>query len=155
MEMNRTTSPADYRALAEFRRQIRRFLNLSDQAARATGLEPQQYHVLLAICGLPEGTPATIRALADQLLLRHHSAVELVDRMAKHGYVRRVRSTDDRREVLVGLTPRAQKLLDKLAQQRLAELHDTGPELVRALDRLLERTRRQTNSRRTNGEKSK
>lgn len=153
--MNRTTRPADYRALAEFRYQIRKFLSLSDQAARATGLEPHQYQVLLAIRGLPVGTLATIRALADQLLLRHHSAVELVDRMAKHGYVRRVRSTNDRREVLVGLTSRAQKLLDKLAQQRLAELHDSGPELVRALDRLVERTRRQGNSRRTNEKKSK
>src|SRR5260370_22427139 len=98
MEMNRTTHPADYRALAEFRRQIRRFLNLSDQAARATGLEPHQYQVLLAIRALPQGTPATIRALADQLLLRHHSAVELVDRMAKHGYVRRGRKPEDPRQ---------------------------------------------------------
>ena len=153
--MNRTTSPADYRALAEFRYQIRRYLGLSDDAARAAGLEPHQYQVLLAIRGLPEGTPATIRALADQLQLRHHSAVELVDRMAKHGYVRRVRSTDDRREVLIGLTVRAQKLLDKLAQQRFDELRKSGPEFVRALDRLLERTRRQANTRQTNEKKSK
>src|SRR5260370_14325588 len=96
--MNRTTRPADYRALAEFRRQIRKFLNLSDQAARATGLEPHQYHVLLAIRGLPEGTPAPIRALADQRLLRHHTAAELVDRMAKHGYVRRGRKPEDPRQ---------------------------------------------------------
>ena len=153
--MNRKTSPADYRALAEFRYQIRRYLGLSDDAARAAGLEPHQYQVLLAIRGLPEGTPATIRALADQLQLRHHSAVELVDRMAKHGYVRRVRSTDDRREVLIGLTVRAQKLLDKLAQQRFDELRKSGPEFVRALDRLLERTRRQANTRQTNEKKSK
>ncbi len=151
--MNRKKRLADYRALAEFRHQIRRFLSLSDQAARAAGLEPQQYQVLLAIRGLPEGTTATIGALAEQLQLRHHSAVEMVDRMAKHGYVRRVRSTDDRREVLIGMTARAEKLLDKLAQQRLAELRETGPELVRALDRLVERTRRQANSRRTNGKK--
>ncbi|HYL09302.1 MAG TPA: MarR family transcriptional regulator [Candidatus Acidoferrales bacterium] len=153
--MNRATTPADYRALAEFRHQIRKFLNLSEQAARAAGLEPHQYQVLLAIRGLPEGTPATIRALADQLLLRHHSAVELVDRMVKHGYVRRVRSIDDRREVLIGLTVRGRKVIAKLAQQRLAEMRETGPELVRALNRLVERTRRQFNSKRPNEKKKK
>ncbi|SRR5258708_15735633 len=153
--MNRAANLADYRALAEFRYQIRKFLNLSDQAARAAGLEPHQYQVLLAIRGLPEGTPATVGALAEQLQLRHHSTVELVDRMAKHGYVRRVRSTDDRREVLIDLTVRGRNLLAKLAQQRLAELRDTGAALVRALNRLVERTRRRSATRRTHTAKKK
>jgi DNA-binding MarR family transcriptional regulator len=147
--MYRATSSADYRALAEFRYQIRKFLNLSDQAARAAGLEPHQYQVLLAIRGLPEGTPATIGALAEQLQLRHHSTVEIVDRMVKRGYVRRARSTDDRREVLIDLTARGHKVIARLAQQRLAELRNTGPALVRALNRLVERTRHQPAARRT------
>lgn len=145
--MNRKIEPyqivgsRDYRALAEFRYHIRKFLNVSDQAARAAGLEPHQYQALLAIRGLPEGEPVTIRAIAEQMQLRHHSAVELIDRMAAHGFVRRIRSTADRREVLIGLSSRGSKILEKLAQQRLDELRFTGPALVRALNLLIERTR--------------
>lgn len=153
--MKKATRSADYRALAEFRYQIRKFLNLSDQAARAAGLEPHQYQVLLAICGLPEKSPATVGALAEQLQLRHHSAVELVDRMVKRGYVRRVRGTDDRREVLIALTARGRNVLAKLAEQRLAELRNTGPALVRALNLLVERTRRQSGAPRTPGANNK
>lgn len=150
--MNRKVRSADYRALAEFRYHIRRFLNLSDRAASDAGLEPHQYQALLAIRGLPEGESITIRAVAEQMQLRHHSVVELIDRMAAHGMVRRMRSTVDRREVLIGLSARGKKILQKLAQQRLAELQSSGPELVRALNRLVERTRRGTSS---SGGKSK
>jgi DNA-binding MarR family transcriptional regulator len=144
--MNRQIRPADYRALAEFRYYIRRFLNLSDQAARDAGLEPHQYQALLAIRGLPEGEPVTIRALAEQMQLRHHSAVELIDRMVAHGLVRRTRSTLDRRQVLIGLSPAGKTTLQKLAQQRLAELKSSGPALVRALNLLVERTRHRASS---------
>lgn len=140
--MNRRIHSADYRALAEFRYHIRRFLNVSDQAARGIGLEPHQYQTLLAIRGMPEGEPVTVREVADQMQLRHHSAVELIDRMADHGLVQRVRSTEDRRKVLIKLSARGRKLLEKLAQQRLDELRSSGPELVRALNLLVERTRR-------------
>src|SRR2546426_5424166 len=89
---------AEYRALAELRYLIRKFVGEGDAAARAAGLEPQQYLLLLALRGLPEGEEATIRTLADRLALKHHSAVELIDRMEVHGYVRRSRSRDDRSE---------------------------------------------------------
>src|ERR1700740_1391543 len=95
-----------YRALAELRHQIRQFLSEGDRAARVAGLEPQQYLLLLMIRGLPEGQSATIRTLAERLTLKHHSVVELVDRMEAHGYVRRARGRDDRRRVLVSLLPR-------------------------------------------------
>ena len=93
---------AEYRALAELRYRIRKFVGEGDAVARAVGLEPQQYLLLLALRGLPEGEEATIRTLADRLALKHHSAVELIDRLEVHGYVRRNRSRDDRRRVLVG-----------------------------------------------------
>jgi len=131
--MDRAVSVAEYRALAEFRYQIRRFLNVSEQAARAAGLEPQQYLLLLALRGLPEGKQATILTLAERLQLRHHSVVGLIDRLEKRGLVRRVRGKEDRRKVLISLTARGEQILGNLARKRLAELRATGPELVRAL----------------------
>ncbi len=140
--MRPRVSAADYQALAEFRYQIRRFLNCAERAARGAGLEPQQYMVLLTVRGLPGGNAATIRALAERLQIRHHSAVELIDRLAYRGLVRRTRGTQDRRQVIIHLTRRGENLLGKLAADRLAELRDTGPELVRALHALIARTKK-------------
>ncbi len=131
--MSRSLSRGDYQALAEFRYRIRCFLNSSEQAARAAGVEPQQYQLLLAVKGLPGGQPATIRNLAERLQVRHHSAVELVDRLEQRGLFRRTRGKKDRREVHVHLTARGERVLAKLAGQRLAELRESGPSLVRAL----------------------
>ena len=128
---------ADYRALAEMRYRIRHFLYEGDAAARQFGLEPQQYLLLLAVRGLPEGAKATIRTLAERLALKHNSAVELIDRMEKHGYVNRIRSLDDRRCVLVSLLPDGKKLLEKVAQQRITELRAGGTALVNAIDALV------------------
>src|SRR5260370_13639324 len=86
----------EYRALAELRYLIRKFVGEGDAAARAAGLEPQQYQLLLALRGLPEGEEATIRTLADRLALKHHSAVELIDRLEGHGYWRPSRSRHHR-----------------------------------------------------------
>ena len=129
---------AEYRALAELRYLIRKFAGEGDAAARAAGLEPQQYLLLLALRGLPEGEEATIRALADRLALKHHSAVELIDRLEVRGYVRRSRSRDDRRRVLVALLPRGQKLLEEVAGDRISELRASGVALVDAISALLE-----------------
>src|SRR5712691_12219182 len=112
----------EYRALAELRYLIRKFVGEGDAVARAAGLEPQQYLFLLALRGLPEGVEATIRTLADRLALKHHSVVELIDRLEAHGYVRRSRSRDDRRRVLVSLLPRGEKMLEQVAQHRIGEL---------------------------------
>ncbi len=129
---------AEYRALAELRYRIRHFIREGDAVALAAGLEPQQYLLLLAIRGLPEGEEATIRALAERLALKHHSVVELIDRLETHGYVRRSRGRDDRRRVLVTLLPRGERMLAQVAQHRIGELRSTGHELVRAIDQLLE-----------------
>jgi DNA-binding MarR family transcriptional regulator len=128
-----------YRALAELRHQIRQFLSEGDNAARAAGLEPQQYLLLLMIRGLPEGQAATIRTLAERLTLKHHSAVELVDRLEANGFVRRTRARDDRRNVIVSILPRGERLLEDVARQRINELRSNGHELVRAIDRILDR----------------
>lgn len=128
----------EYRALAELRHRIRIFVKEGDAVARATGLEPQQYLLLLAVRGLPEGEEATIRTLADRLALKHHSAVELIDRLEAHGYVKRSRSRDDRRRVLVTLLPRGEKLLEEVAKHRISELRASGAALVQAIAALLE-----------------
>jgi len=128
----------EYRALAELRYLIRKFVGEGDAAARAAGLEPQQYLLLLALRGLPEGVEATIRTLAERLALKHHSAVELIDRLETHGYVRRSRSRDDRRRVLVTLLPRGEKLLEQVARDRIGELRASGAALVSAISALLE-----------------
>ena len=136
--MGENISEKEYRALAELRHRIRRFLQEGDDAARQVGLEPQQYLLLLATRGLPEGQEATIRTLAERLSLRHHSTVELVDRMETRGYVRRARGREDRRQVLVLLQPRGEKLLEQVVGQRIIELRSNGRTLVHAISALLE-----------------
>ncbi len=150
---------AEYLALAELRYRLRKFVGEGDAVARAAGLEPQQYLLLLALRGLPEGMEATIRTLAERLALKHHSAVELIDRLESHGYVRRSRSRDDRRSVLVSLLPRGEKLLEQVARDRIGELRASGSALVNAISALLEnggpraRGKRELNSSRKGSEK--
>ncbi len=127
---------ADYRALAEFRYQLRRFMHFTEQSARAIGLEPQQHQLLLATKGLPEGRKATIGEIAERLKIQHHSAVELVDRLVEHGFVERQRDDEDHRRVLVCLTVQGEEILRRLSTANLAELRISGPALVQALNRL-------------------
>jgi DNA-binding MarR family transcriptional regulator len=141
-------TPEEYRALAELRHRIRLFVREGDANARAAGLEPQQYLILLAIRGLPEKTEATIRAIADRLALQHHSVVELVDRLEQHGLVRRTRGRDDRRRVFVSLLPRGEKLLEEVARHRISELRASGTALVAAIEALLEKHPRPANKER-------
>jgi DNA-binding MarR family transcriptional regulator len=136
---------AEYRALAELRYRIRHFLREGDAKARAIGLEPQQYLMLLAIRGLPEGSESTIQTLAERLALKHHSAVELVDRLETHGYVRRTRSRDDRRRVFVSLLPRGERLLEQVARNRISELRTSGEAFVSAIEALLDRGQHSSN----------
>jgi DNA-binding MarR family transcriptional regulator len=135
-------TPEEYRALAALRYRIRLFLREGDAAARRAGLEPQQYLLMLAIQGLPEGTEPTIQILAEQLTLKHNSTVELIDRLERHGYVRRSRSRKDRRRVLVSLQPPGERLVAKVAGQRITELRAEGAALANAIDGLLGRKRK-------------
>ncbi|MDE3135044.1 MAG: winged helix-turn-helix transcriptional regulator [Acidobacteriota bacterium] len=124
---------ADYRALADFRYQIRCFLNLSEQAARAAGLEPQHHQILLAIKGAPAGQDPTVSYLAERLHLQHHSLVELLDRLEARRLARRVRSSADRRVVLVRITRRGERILRDLTLHHRNLLRTAGPALVGAL----------------------
>src|SRR6202166_1217364 len=137
--MKGTISDAEYRALAELRYRIRHFIQEGDAAAQRSSLEPQQYLMLLAIRGLPQGEVATIRTLAGRMALKHHSAVELIDRLESRGWVRRSRSEDDKREVRVALLPQGSKLLDRVARERLSELKASGVALADAITALVER----------------
>lgn len=127
----------DYQGLAEFRYQIRLFLRLSEQAARAAALEPQQHQLLLALKGLPQGKKATIGVLAERLQIQHHSAVELVDRLEARKFVRRYRSRIDRRQVLARLTAGGEDVLRELSLYHLQELQSVGPDLVQVLKALI------------------
>jgi DNA-binding MarR family transcriptional regulator len=137
----RDLSQAEYRTLAEFRYQIRRFLHFSEEQARAVGLEPQQHQLLLAVHGLPRTVTATVSELAERLQLKHHSVVELIDRLERRGYVTRNSSHKDRRQVLVHLTGAGSTVLRKLSLAHHMELETAAPALARVL-RSLDRQQR-------------
>lgn len=130
-------SQSDYRALAEFRFQIRSFLSFSERAAREQGIEPQQHQLLLACKGLPEGSRPTIGTLAQRLSVEHHSAVALVDKLEANKLVSRAPSPQDRREVLVQITQRGETLLAGLSELHSEQLALVGPRLIEALSSVL------------------
>ena len=130
---------SDYRALAEFRHQIRKFLRFSEHAVREAGVETGQYQLMLAIKGMPEGVRPRIRELANRMQIEHHSAVELVNRLEAGGFVRRERGQGDRREVLLALTPKGERVLAELALHHHEELRSAAPDLVAALRRVMPR----------------
>ena len=125
-------SMTDYRALAELRYQIRRFLHFSEQAAREAGLVPQQHQMLLALKGLPAGRKATISELAERLQIQHHSTVELIDRLVKRGLIKRVRDEADQRCVIIHLTAQGEQVLRRISLLHGHELKLVGPTFVRA-----------------------
>jgi DNA-binding MarR family transcriptional regulator len=123
-----------YETLAAWRLALRRFLRFSQEAARTAGIPPQQHQALLVIKGYPGTEPVTIGAIAERLHLKHHSAVGLVDRMAKRQLVERAPSSEDRRRVEVRLTAKGEALIEKLSAVHLRELRHLRPELKRLLD---------------------
>jgi DNA-binding MarR family transcriptional regulator len=131
-----------YRDLAEFRRQIRKFLHFSEATAREHGIEPQQHQLLLAVQGLPDGVKPTIGEIASRLFIQHHSAVELVNRLEATGAITRVPGVEDKREVLIRLTQAGRGMLRRLAVDHRTELEGSGPELARALQTVLRHSRR-------------
>ncbi|MGO9649074.1 MAG: MarR family winged helix-turn-helix transcriptional regulator [Terriglobales bacterium] len=143
--MSRTTSLPDYESLAELRYQIRRFLHFSEQVARSAGLEPHQHQLMLALKGLPKGVCPRVRELAERLQIEHHSTVELANRLAVGGYITRQRGSRDRREVLLSLTPKGERVLRELSLHHRAELSTQGPVLIAALKRAFEPHRRTNN----------
>ncbi|MER8863479.1 MarR family transcriptional regulator [Mesorhizobium sp. M0751] len=128
-----TIGPADYQRLSEFRYLIRCFLEFSQIQAQEAGLTPRQHQALLAIKGFPGGGPVTIGDLAERLRIRHHSAVELVNRLCEAGLVARDNDEEDHRRVLLRLTERADHSLADLSAAHLDELGRIEPMLKRLL----------------------
>jgi DNA-binding MarR family transcriptional regulator len=129
-----------YQALAEFRYQIRLFLHFSEKAAREAAIEPQQHQLLLAVRGFAdEGEGPTVGYLAERLQIRHNTTVELIDRMEERRMIRRRHGDIDKRQVVVELMKPGEKLLEKLSEEHLAEVSQTGPALIEALQGVLSR----------------
>lgn len=136
--MSTMVTQPNFKAMAELRYQIRRFLRFSENAARQAGIEPQQHQLLLAVRGLPDVLKPTIGVLAERMQLQHHSTVELIDRLVERGFLFRLRSTDDKRQVLVKLTHNGEEFLKRLSLHHLQELQSAGPTFVKVLQSLIE-----------------
>jgi DNA-binding MarR family transcriptional regulator len=132
----------EYRALAELRYELRRFLAFSEAAARDAGVEPQQHQLLLVLKALDPDVRPTVRAVAERLLIQHNSAVELVKRCVERGLVERRTGEEDRREVFLSLTAAGEKVLHRLSLAHRAELRSAAPSLAKAFDVLLDRSER-------------
>jgi DNA-binding MarR family transcriptional regulator len=122
--------------LAEFRYRLRTFVQFSEQAAHAAGLQPQQHQLLLQIAGAAAGAVPTIAYAAERLGLRHNSVVELANRSVEEGLLERTSDEADARRVLLRVTPRGTRLLHKLAAHHRSELEVMGPALIEALARI-------------------
>ena len=119
---------AEYQQLASFRYALRSFLRFSEAAAEKVGLTAQHYQALLAVCATADGH-VTINDLAQQLLIRHNSAVGLVDRLTAQGLLAREPSAEDGRKVHLRLTSKGDRVLEKLAEVHREELRRIGPQL--------------------------
>jgi DNA-binding MarR family transcriptional regulator len=129
-----TLGKAHYELLAELRHTLRRFLRFSREAARSAGLTPQQHQALLAIKGFPGRDFVSVGELAERLQLRHHSAVGLVNRLARRRLVRRTRSRTDGRRVELRLSSLGEARIERLSAAHLSELRQLGPSMRRLLE---------------------
>ena len=129
---------ADYARLAQFREALRGFLRFSEEAASAAGLTSQHYQAMLTLRAAADDDPPSIQVLARHLLIKHNSAVGLVDRLVREGLVARLPSKQDRRRVELRLTVRGRAVLAKLAGVHRRELERIGP----ALEKLIAAVRR-------------
>jgi DNA-binding MarR family transcriptional regulator len=126
------------KALAGFRHLLRRFLSFSEEAAEAAGTSAQQYQLLQVVAAAPDGVHASISYIADHMVLRHNSAVELVGRAERSGLVGRQEDAADHRRALITLTPAGEEMLQGLVRSHWAEMERQGPALLKALSRLLQ-----------------
>ena len=126
----------EYALLAAFRYALRSFMYFSESAAEGLGLTAQQYQAMLAMRGFPEDREVTINDLAQQLLIKHNTAVGLVDRLDKQGLVTRRASPVDGRQVYLRLTAKGERMLERLASVHREELHRIGPQLEQLLHQI-------------------
>jgi DNA-binding MarR family transcriptional regulator len=123
--------------LAEFRYQLRRFVSFSEEVSEAAGISAQQYQLLQVVATVPDGQESSISYIAERMVVRHNSAVELVDRAEKAGLVQRVADPNDHRRSLVETTSRGNDLLAQLVPIHLAEMRTENGELLRSLQQLI------------------
>jgi DNA-binding MarR family transcriptional regulator len=134
----------DFEHLLAFRSSLRRFERWSEDQARRAGLTHVQHQLLVAVKGHPGGEPPTVRDLADYLLLRHHSTVELLDRAETAGLVRRIADARDGRLVRVRLTAKGERILTELTPTHVVELHSLAAVLNELVADARARTRAQS-----------
>jgi DNA-binding MarR family transcriptional regulator len=126
----------EYEQLVSFRFALRTFLHFSESAAKEEGLTSQHYQAMLILRAQTDGAPISINDLAQQLLIKHNSAVGLVDRLTTKGLVLREPSSVDRRKVELRLTPRGRQVLSRLALMHQDELRRIGPLMTRFFSKL-------------------
>lgn len=131
---NDALTPDNYRALGDFRFAIRQFLAFSEEGAKSHGLSSQQHQALLAIKAHPGPGPMSIGELAQSLLIKNHSAVELVARLVERDLVDRRDSETDRRRVILALRPRGAEVLEAISRRNLAHLHEGADILAGVID---------------------
>ena len=134
--MKKRLSKSEYELLAAFRYALRQFFRFSEDAARGMGLEPQQHQALLAVLGFPGRDRVTLGELAEQLQVRPHSAVGLVNRLEAQELVTRQAGPEDKRQVYVALTPHGREILETLSAAHRDELRRMGPQLADLLKHL-------------------
>lgn len=127
---------SEYETLAAFRHSLRQFLHFSEEAAQSMGLAPQQHQALLSIKGFPGRDKITIKELAEQLQIRHQSAVGLADRLMAQGFLVREQSLTDRRQVYVTLSSKGLAILEQLSAVHKEELRRMLPKLRQLIERL-------------------
>lgn len=136
MKISQEDSERLLHTLADFRFELRRFLQFSEGAAMEAGLQPQQHQLLLQVAGAAEGIPVTIAYAAHRLGLKHNSTVELVDRSEREDLIERTADEEDRRRAILRLTRKGRQVLQKLSGDHARELNEMAPRLVRALRRV-------------------
>lgn len=121
------------RELAEFRYQLRQFLSFSESSSERHGIQAQQYQLLQVIAAAAPGQPASVSYLADRMILRHNSTVELVDRAERAGLVKRHTDERDLRRSIIRLTPMGEQLLRALVSEHVQELERLSERIIHSL----------------------
>jgi DNA-binding MarR family transcriptional regulator len=121
------------RELSEFRFQLRQFLSFSEVSSERHGIQAQQYQLLQVVAAAPPGQPASVSYLADRMVLRHNSTVELVDRAERAGLVRRHTDERDLRRSIIKLTPTGEQLLRAMVAEHIQELERLSDRIIQSL----------------------
>jgi DNA-binding MarR family transcriptional regulator len=122
--------------LAEFRYELRQFLQFSEGCSAEAGLHPQQHQLLLQLAGAPDEVETTVSYAAERLGLRHHTVVELSKRCEDAGLIHRNQDLNDRRRVQLEVTAKGHRILRTLSEDHERELYELAPRLIGALSRI-------------------